>query len=141
MNGLLKSLFFFLGTSILLSCTDDKKSYVHSEILPSDTVKLVLYELYLADEINASRDEKDTSLQREKETLAYYRKVFEDHRTSYEQFMKSMHYYMEDPKRFNAMTDSLNQYARKMSAAGVAKFINKTIHGNHFKDTARSLRR
>ena len=133
----LRTICYFAGCIVLLSCCRNKEKKQDTVILHADTVKVILYELYLADEINTFRFKKDSSLNLQHETMAYYESIFEQHGTSYKEFMKSLNYYSDDPKRFAAITDSLNGYALKMSAEGVLKFIKRTIHGNHFKDTAR----
>jgi hypothetical protein len=130
--------YLFIGTIIVLSCTRNKESKTNSSILLQDSLKIILYELYLADEIINIRHEQDSNLNIQEETIAYSRKVFENHKTNHDQFIKSLNNYIDDPKLLATLTDSLNRYAIKMSTLGLQKYINKTIYGNHFKDSARS---
>jgi hypothetical protein len=99
----------------LISCGlyDD---YVARKHLHPDTMKIILFEFYLADEINTSRLLNDQSLNRESENLSYYNKILDNHHVSSEKFFSSLNYFMQRPKLFSALTDSLNSYAQKKVA-------------------------
>ncbi len=131
-----------LGMSFILlfgACGSDKQQVSKKHIHP-DTMKIILYELYLADEINAARLLNDRALDRKKENLAYYNHIFDNHRISHEAFFKSLNYYTEHPDLFVVLTDSLNNYAQKMLTEGINDLPKKTKDGHHVKDTSGQTR-
>jgi hypothetical protein len=107
-----------LVLAVLLSCNIFSCGFYEEKIadkhLHPDTMKIVLYELYLADEMNANRIYKDSTLNRQKENLTYYDQIFNNHRISSKDFFSSLEYYQDHPKLFSMLTDSLNNYAQKI---------------------------
>lgn len=130
----------YLSLVILLgSCTSDKQK-VSKKYLHPDTMKIILYELYLADEVNAARLLNDRTLDRKKENLAYYNRIFEIHQISHERFFKSLNYYMENPELFSVLADSLNNYAQKVLTEGLTDPPKRKKNGHHIQNSSGQTR-
>jgi hypothetical protein len=137
----LKSIIFYLGLiACCLSCISENDT-VPSRYIQPEKMKKIMYDMYLADELNAMRIEKDIQLDRSLENRQYYQNIFANYGVSREQFLSSLDYYMKHPKLFDVLTDSLNVYSQKMITQGLSDNPQKIKDGNNLKDTARPVRR
>jgi hypothetical protein len=109
--------------------------------LQPEKMKLILFDLYLADALNGEKVAKDFSLDRRVENQQYYRRIFDNYSITYDQFSASFEYYVQRPALFDALTDSLNVYAQKMVSQGLSQKVQQKTDGHNVQDTAGSLRR
>ncbi|MFN9114657.1 MAG: DUF4296 domain-containing protein, partial [Bacteroidota bacterium] len=75
-----------------------------------------------------------------KENLAYYDRIFENHRIDHDKFFKSLNYYMNNHALLGVLTDSLNSYAQKMLSVGLNDSRKLKKNGHHLKDSAGQAR-
>ncbi|MFN9711065.1 MAG: DUF4296 domain-containing protein [Bacteroidota bacterium] len=113
MSKILSYLFGLLLCLYLTSC-GFYEDYMARKHLHPDSMKIILFELYVADEINAGRILKDSSINRKKENLKSYDQIFKNHHISETHFFNSLDYYLKRPKLFSTLTDSLNNHAQRM---------------------------
>jgi len=82
------------------------------EILPFDTMKVVIWDLLNAEEWNKSLSERDTSLLKTKNNLILYQKTMLMHHLNKEQFLYSYKFYEEHPDKMKLLIDSLSVYGQ-----------------------------
>ncbi len=83
------------------------------EVLPFDTMKVVMWDLLNADEWNNAMIEKDTALRKTKNNLKLYQKTFAMHQISKEQFYYSYKFYEEHPDQMKVLLDTLSAFGQK----------------------------
>ena len=88
---ILVCVFFCLG-----SCTDSSK--IPSSIIPKDKMEKVLWDMMLADRYSAQYLLRDSASRNVKvETMKLYEQVFQIHKISQAEFVKSFKYYLNRP--------------------------------------------
>lgn len=132
--------YLIVGCFILIvSCIPQDKQVPDVYIQP-DKMKLLLYDMYLADAYNSERLVRDRTLNHQTETVSYYRRILKNHGISNQQFFKSLHYYKIHPELYSVLTDSLEQYAQRKIGKPLRDELTEKKHGNNLKDTARPTR-
>jgi hypothetical protein len=86
------------------------------EILPLDTMKVVMWDLMNAEEWNNVIITKDTTLRKSKNNLKLYQQVFFIHHLSKEQFYNSYRYYEQRPDKMKVLVDTLSSFAEKQKS-------------------------
>jgi hypothetical protein len=99
---------------LFCSCIGDERD-VPAKYIQPEQMKKILYEYYVADAYNAERIYRDQSLQLQKENITFYKKILDNYGVDQKRFFESMDYYTSHPKILNELTDSLNNYARRIS--------------------------
>ena len=140
MRNVLRSWVVGVALFLLFACGGNT-TQVPSRLLQPDSMKVVLHELFLADALNGERVNRLPGLDRGLENKKYYQRIFELHNIDYEKFNESLQYYLDHPVLFNALTDSLSAYSGRISSLNPPPPPTEKIqYGNHFKDSARSIR-
>ncbi len=99
--------FWILAFAIVVvSCGGKNK--VPSGILQRDSMEVVLKDLMMVDEFVTSYVSKDTTKNQKAERLRRYEQVFALHKTSREQFKKSLEFYKQKPRLMKDVFDSLS---------------------------------
>ena len=100
----LPCIILFLFFSI--SCT--QKNKIPSDVLAKNKMENILWDMILADRFSAQFILKDSATKNVKlETLKLYEKVFQTHKISKEQFVKSYKYYVNHPDVLKVMFDTI----------------------------------
>ncbi|MBS1642171.1 MAG: DUF4296 domain-containing protein [Bacteroidetes bacterium] len=100
----------FIG--IIISTTACKNN--SQKILPIDTMKVVMFDLLSAEELNNMIIAKDTLQKNKKLNLQFYREALEKHHISKEAFFNSYKYLETKPDKMKLLFDSLAIYAERM---------------------------
>lgn len=99
---LIPLLIFFL-----LSCKGKNK--IPSGVLPQKKMQAVLWDVMRADQFLSDYVlNKDSSIDKVKESLKYYEEIFTLHKITKEQFQKSFSFYKEHPILLKAIMDSMS---------------------------------
>lgn len=88
-------------------------SSVPRNILPPDSMKVMLWDMFRADELAANDVAADSTLSLKKQTENYYGQILFLHNTNSETFSKSYRYYQNDPALFKALMDSVYAYGER----------------------------
>jgi hypothetical protein len=94
----------------LVSCTDKDK--IPAGILPKEKMQKVLWDMILAERFRESFI-KDSSKDLKAESFKLYAQVFEVHKISKDEFIKSYKFYMSRPDIARSMFDSLSTQANR----------------------------
>ena len=100
---------FLLALMIFAAC----KGETPKNVLPVNTMKVVMFDMLKADEWYARKLVGDTLLLKVKEDIPLYEQVFAVHKISKKQFFDSYHYYEAHPVAYKELIDSLESYANK----------------------------
>lgn len=93
-------LFFVIG------CTNKNK--IPSDVLPREEMEKVLWDMIQADRFSTQFLLKDSATKNVKlETFKMYEKVFQLHKISRDEFVRSYKYYLQRPDITKVMFDSL----------------------------------
>lgn len=98
---------FSVVTIFIFSCKTKNKKM---EVLPFDTMKVVIWDLLNANEWNNTLIIKDSSLIKSKNNLKLFQQVFYIHHTSKEQFYYSYQFYEQHPDKLKALMDTISTY-------------------------------
>jgi len=80
-------------------------------VLPVNTMKVVMFDMLMADEWYARKLVGDTLLLKVKEDIPLYEQVFAVHKLTKKEFFDSYHYYEAHPIAYKELVDSLESYA------------------------------
>lgn len=111
MKNITVSIILLFLVYIFLSC--NRKPEIKMEVLPFDTMKIVIWELLNADEWNNLQLQKDTTLRRAKNNLKLYQKVFAIHHIDKDNFYYSYKFYEEHPDKMKTLMDTLSSFSQK----------------------------
>ena len=90
-----------------------KSKHTTGDILPIDSMKLVMWDMMRADELAINQGVKDTGRNRKVYNIELYREVLSIHHLTKEQFYQSYHFYLSRPDLNKILIDSLNNYAER----------------------------
>ena len=93
---------------LVFSCAGKSKKM---DLLPFDTLKVVVWDMLNAEEFNNVLITKDSTLKNSRNNLKLYQQVFFIHHVSKEQFYYSYEFYEQHPDRFKLLMDSVSAYA------------------------------
>jgi hypothetical protein len=92
---------FFLGCG--------KENKIPKGIIPPEKMQAVLWDLMRADQfIGGYIVNRDTSVNRTRESLKYYQQIFRIHEITKEGFQKSFAFYRSKPDLFKSLMDSIS---------------------------------
>lgn len=112
-NWIVLILFFFI------SCKPG--SDVPGGVLPVNEMKLVMWDMIQADEMVNYNAIRDTTINRQQESLKLYGKVFHLHKITEADYGKSYEYYRLHPEMEKELLDSLQSYGNKMREVNYQK--------------------
>lgn len=98
----------YLFTLVFLAACN---SGTPKNVLPINTMKVVMLDMLKADEWYARKLVGDTLLLKVKEDIPLYEQVFAVHKLTKKQFFDSYHYYESHPVAYKELVDSLESYA------------------------------
>ena len=91
------------------------------EILPQDTMRAVLWEMFEVDAYNDTRAATDSNFRHDSAFASLYTDIFKVHHLTREQFQDSYDYYLAHPEILRSMIDTLaDRTNRDMQKAGGA---------------------
>lgn len=76
-------------------------------IISQDTMKVILWQMFLADAYNEARSYKDTNFRHDSAYATLYTEIFRSHHISREDFSESFDYYLGRPSEVKTIVDSL----------------------------------
>ena len=100
--------FIILGAFI--NCTPEDR-IIPPDVLPVDTMKLIIWHLTLAGDYAASLKEKDSSIK--KLNTAYFSEVLNLHHIDKKNFIKSFNFYQNNLYFNKILFDSVNAYSSR----------------------------
>ena len=112
---LIYSLLFALV--LLVSCNGGTPK----DVLPVNTMKVVMFDMLKADEWYARKLAGDTLMLRMKDDIPLYEQVFAIHKLTKKEFFDSYHYYEAHPVAYKELVDSLETYANKQKLKTLKK--------------------
>jgi hypothetical protein len=90
-------------------------------VLPINTMKVVMFDMLKADEWYAQKLVGDTLMLRVKDDIPLYEQVFAIHKLTKKEFFDSYHYYEAHPVAYKELVDSLESYANKQKLKIIKK--------------------
>ena len=93
----------------------------HKGILPINEMKVVMWDMLLADNWYTQIAIKDTTAQKNKKNIALYEAVFKQDGVTKEQFYKSYSYYQSHSTEMAILLDSLEAYGTRSKNISEAK--------------------
>jgi len=103
------SIIFF--SFIIPGCI--QKNRVPKSILAQQVMTRVMWDLIKADEYVSNFAVKDSSFDKNQESVKLYEQVYRIHGTSREEFEKSLEFYQSRPDLLKAVMDSLRKFEGK----------------------------
>ena len=104
---MIKRLIYLLVVVLLVACNNGTPK----NVLPVNTMKVVMFDMLKADEWYARKLVGDTLMLKVKEDIPLYEQVFAVHKLTKKQFFDSYHYYEAHPVAYKELVDSLESYA------------------------------
>ena len=129
---------------IALSCSDNKK--IPDHILKPEKMEAVLADVMMADALNQERIIRDSLLYLSKENVSYFKKIFQLHAVTKEEFEKSIQFYTKRPDLLRAIIDSVSAVvsrknklleAKKDSVTTKSDTLKSKLNGRNFKKITR----
>jgi Domain of unknown function (DUF4296) len=93
-----------------IRCTPEDKK-IPAEILPLDSMKIIVWNLIEAGDYATSLKEKDTTIK--SLNTKYFTEVLKLHHINKDNFLKSFNFYQTHPFFNNVLFDSVNAYASR----------------------------
>jgi hypothetical protein len=104
--------YVMLFCCVLLSASC-KFSSGKQNILPVDTIKVIMWDLLRADELYIRLTIKDSTAAKHKENIRMFEEIYAIHHVTKGQFDSSFKYYEAHPIIFKKLIDSLDAYANR----------------------------
>lgn len=98
-----------LSPLLLLLASCGPSDEIPADILSPDSMKVIVWDMALADQIALQNHPMNRDSQRITATILYQR-VLANHKLTKEQFYKNYGYYEAHPDKLNALFDSLGTY-------------------------------
>lgn len=127
-----------------LSCSDNKK--IPENILKPEKMEAVLSDVMMADALNQERIIRDSLLYISKENVSYFKKIFQLHAVTKEEFEKSIQFYTKRPDLMRAIIDSVSAVVsrknklleeKKDSVTTKSDTLKSKLNGRNFKKITR----
>ena len=97
--------------AMFMVCCRNKKT--ETEILPLDTMKVVMLDFFAADEWHNVVIVNDTAARKMRNNFKMYQQVLDIHKINKGQFDSSLNYYIEHPDKMKVLIDTINSYVGK----------------------------
>ena len=104
---MIKRLIYLFAIVLLIACNNGTPK----NVLPVNTMKVVMFDMLKADEWYARKLVGDTLMLKVKEDIPLYEQVFAVHEITKKDFFDSYHYYEAHPVAYKELVDSLESYA------------------------------
>ena len=111
------SLLCIFSVSMLFACSNGTPK----NVLPVNTMKVVMFDMLKADDWYARIIVGDTLMQKAKEDIPLYEQVFAVHKLTKKEFFDSYHYYEAHPIAYKELVDSLESYANMQKLKTIKK--------------------
>ena len=85
----------------------------HNSILPINQMKVVMWDMFNADNWYFQTSLNDSTAQKNKKNVVLYQQVFQQDGTTKEQFYKSYKYYQSHPDEMKTLLDSTEAYGTR----------------------------
>jgi hypothetical protein len=107
----MKKLIYLSAVVVLFAhCTPEHKK-IPKDILPVDSMKIIVWQLIEAGDYATFLKRKDTTIK--SFNTAYFNQVLQLHRLDKPTFFKSFDFYQSNPYFNNILFDSVNAYAQR----------------------------
>ena len=104
---MIKRLIYLFAIVLLIACNNGTPK----NVLPVNTMKVVMFDMLKADEWYARKLVGDTLMLKVIEDIPLYEQVFAVHEITKKEFFDSYHYYEAHPVAYKELVDSLESYA------------------------------
>ncbi|MET0245078.1 MAG: DUF4296 domain-containing protein, partial [Flavitalea sp.] len=132
-----RGLLAMIAIVCLFACVDRKK--VPSDILPTDKMEAVIWDMVLADRFASQFVIRDTPrVNLKDETFKLYSEVFAIHKVSREEFTKSYKFYMTRPDLSRVMFDSIYARANRKKEEAYRPKMDKPLDTTAGKDSSKN---
>jgi hypothetical protein len=111
----MKVIIFLLLVGFFFAFCSGKKR-VPGNIISIETMHLVLWDVIKADEYIIYQSSKDSSLQKEAETIKLYKRILNSYKITEEGFRKSLNYYQKNPDLLKIVLDSIQKKSDRIYA-------------------------
>lgn len=101
-------MFIYIALFILISACDRKE-----KVLPVNTMKTIIWDLALADELNNLYKLSDTVFLKKNGNYKNYQKVFYLHKITKKEFYKNYNHYQKNPVLFKELMDSVVAHGQR----------------------------
>jgi hypothetical protein len=126
--------FLFITFIIILLFACKRNKDLPKDILVPDKMKVVLYDLMLAEALQDAKPDLyppgHTELRDQ---------VLKSHGLNKKTFQKSLDYYRQHPQIYKQLADSLAGFASRLSADVLQEPVKTKLNGRHIADSAGSL--
>jgi hypothetical protein len=109
-------ILLFCFTVFVFACNSPRK-----DVLPQSKMQAVLWDLMMADELNAYYMESDSSFAGIEKHIDEYQSVLKIHKLTKAQFLNSLRYYENRPASMKQMLDSLQTYGERLQKIDTTK--------------------
>jgi hypothetical protein len=103
--------------TVIAACKNSKQEI---KIIPADSMKVIMFDFFIANEWNNTRM-ADTVFLKSKDNLKAYQQVFAIHHIDKKTFDSSLSYYEQRPDVFKKLIDSVNAYGTRLRDAATPK--------------------
>jgi len=114
---------------LVFSC----KSSVPGDVLPPKKMQAVLWDVMQADAMAENYAAADSTFRGLSRHVDYYQKIFTIHKTSKEEFTKSLVYYENHPSRLRPILDSMQSFAQRLDRADTIERPHPVTIDSNFK--------
>jgi poly-D-alanine transfer protein DltD len=109
----MRNSLLLLLISFTLSCNSKSGD---SNIINKDKMEAVIWDLMRIDEVVNEKHRKDSTVNKFRESVSLYKRAFQIHNISEEQFKTSFKYYQSDPGSLKPILDSLQTKGNNMTS-------------------------
>lgn len=113
----------------IVACSQTKTT--PANILKPDKFQKVLTDVLLADALSTERSFKDTSVKIKDANASYFLKVFEMHRTTKNEFMRSYNFYLSRPDLLRVISDSVSAVLNRENLRLTTDTVKPKPNGNN----------
>ncbi len=118
---------------MITACSDNRR--IPSEIMQPAKFQAILTDVLLADALSLERSFKDTAIKITDENAKYFLKVFQLHKVSKNEFMKSYNFYLQRPDLLKVITDSISASLDRRNLQLSIDTSKPKPNGNNIKKT------
>jgi tRNA/tmRNA/rRNA uracil-C5-methylase (TrmA/RlmC/RlmD family) len=108
----MRRIVYLIGIIGLICLACNKKSK-DNQVLPINSMKLIMWDMMKADEWFVQTTIKDTQHLRKKENIELYEQVFAIHNTSRKQFYNTYKFYQTHPDQLKILIDSITAFSNR----------------------------